>query len=173
MTMIRRLRFAGCPVAVATLAVLLATPTPAQASERDPAERAPWITAAGHPAEGKIDVLLAEPKLEMRQVFRGERFPNVAVAVDGTVLATWGTSSVRVRRSEDGGRTWPLKRLVFDGPGAYSSLDAGRPETSSEEWIYLHFEGGPDGGSTVARFNLSWLLDGQQTGDGKLPAWLE
>ena len=71
--------------------------------------------------------------------------------------------------SFDGGKTWPLKRLVFAGAFAYSSITAGRPKTNSEGWIYLHFEGGPDGGSTVARFNLSWLLAGKETGDGELP----
>ena len=66
-------------------------------------------------------------------------------------------------------RSWPIKRLIFEGPYAYSSLNAGRPGTASEGWIYLHFEGGPQGGSTIARFNLSWLLDGGPTGDGGLP----
>jgi len=74
--------------------------------------------------------------------------------------------------SFDGGRTWPIKRLVFEGPFAYSSLDAGRPGTPSEGWIYLLFEGGPKGGGTIARFNLSWLLAGEKTGDGKLPDWV-
>lgn len=60
----------------------------------------------------------------------------------------------------DGGKTWPLKRGVYEGSFAYSSLSAGRPGTPSEGWIYLHFEGGPNGGSNVARFNLSWLLQG-------------
>jgi len=76
---------------------------------------------------------------------------------------------ITVWASLDGGKTWPVKRLVFDGPSAYSSLNAGRPGTPSDGWIYLHFEGGPGGGSQVARFNLSWILDGQATGDGKLP----
>jgi sialidase-1 len=71
--------------------------------------------------------------------------------------------------SFDGGKTWPKKRLVYDGPSAYSSLAAGRPGTSSEGWIYLHFEGGPSGGSQVARFNLSWLLRGEPTDDGQVP----
>ncbi len=72
--------------------------------------------------------------------------------------------------SFDGGRTWPVKRLVYEGASAYSSLNAGRPDTPSEGWIYLHFEGGPKGGSTVARFNLSWLAAGEPTGDGTIPA---
>lgn len=70
--------------------------------------------------------------------------------------------------SFDGGETWPLKRLAEQGGFAYSSLDAGRPGTPSEGWIYLFFEGG---GGQVARFNLSWVLEGEQTGDGDVPAW--
>ena len=72
--------------------------------------------------------------------------------------------------SFDGGQTWPVKRLVYEGPSAYSSLTAGRPGTPSEGSIYLHFEGGPKGGSQVARFNLSWLINGTRTGNGSLPA---
>lgn len=71
--------------------------------------------------------------------------------------------------SFDGGKTWPVKRLVFEGASAYSSLTAGRPKTASEGWVYLHFEGGLNGGSQVARFNLSWLREGVLTGDGELP----
>ena len=72
--------------------------------------------------------------------------------------------------SFDAGKTWPVKRLVYDGPSAYSSLTAGRPETQSQGWIYLHFEGGPGGGSQVARFNLSWIIKGDLTGNGTIPA---
>lgn len=71
--------------------------------------------------------------------------------------------------SFDGGKTWPIKRLLFEKAFAYSSLNVGRPETKSAGWIYVHFEGGPKGGSTVARFNLSWLLEGEKTGDGVVP----
>ena len=70
--------------------------------------------------------------------------------------------------SFDGGKTWPLKRLVQKGSFAYSSLSAGRPATKSEGWIYLNFE---SGGSRVARFNLSWLLKGKKTGNGEVPKW--
>ena len=74
--------------------------------------------------------------------------------------------------SFDGGKSWPIKRLVFEGDSGYSSLNAGRPGTPSEGWIYLNFEGGPKGSSTVARFNLSWLLSGEATGDGSVPSAL-
>lgn len=75
--------------------------------------------------------------------------------------------------SFDAGKTWPVKRLVFDGPSGYSSLNAGRPGTPTDGWIFLHFEGGPQGGANVARFNLSWLLDGEPTGDGDIPTWVQ
>lgn len=73
--------------------------------------------------------------------------------------------------SFDGGKTWPVKRLVFDGSSAYSSLNAGRPGTISEGWIYLNFES--EGKAKVSRFSLSWLLEGEETGDGKIPADLK
>tara|TARA_B100000029_G_scaffold32969_3_gene31392 strand:- start:402 stop:1592 length:1191 start_codon:yes stop_codon:yes gene_type:complete len=75
--------------------------------------------------------------------------------------------------SFDGGKTWPIKRLVFEGRHAYSSLTSGRPGTATEGWIIHHFEGGPKGGSAVARFNLAWILEGgTKTGDGELPSYL-
>ena len=65
--------------------------------------------------------------------------------------------------SFDGGQSWPVQRLVTEGGFAYSSLDAGRPDTASEGWIYLLYEGG--GGGQMARFNLAWLLDGRDVQD--------
>jgi len=97
---------------------------------------------------------------------------------DILVFSNIDTSNAKRERgtvwaSFDGGQTWPVKRLVYEGPSAYSSLTAGRPGTPSEGSIYLHFEGGPKGGSQVARFNLSWLINGEPTGNGTLPANLQ
>ena len=94
---------------------------------------------------------------------------------DILVFSNIDTSNAKRERgtvwaSFDGGQTWPVKRLVYEGPSAYSSLTAGRPGTKSEGWIYYHFEGGPTGGSQVARFNLSWLSNGEPTGNGTLPS---
>lgn len=75
--------------------------------------------------------------------------------------------------SFDGGKTWPIKRLVFKGAFAYSSLSVGRTGTTTEGLVYLLFEGGPKGGGTMASFNLAWLLKGKPTGDGELPEWIE
>jgi sialidase-1 len=66
--------------------------------------------------------------------------------------------------SFDRGETWPAKRLIFAGPAAYSSLTAGRDGTPGEGWIYLLFEGGPEGmysALQVARFKLDWLVGGE------------
>ncbi len=82
---------------------------------------------------------------------------------------------ITVWASFDGGHTWPIQRRVDDGPGAYSSLAAGRPGTASEGQVFLLFEGVESGiyhGMQVARFNLAWVLGGQPTGDGQLPDWL-
>jgi sialidase-1 len=58
---------------------------------------------------------------EIQQIFSDERFPNVVVATDGTVVATWGRENMRVRRSEDGGKTWGPEITVanpgFQGGG--------------------------------------------------------
>ncbi|NCY02326.1 MAG: exo-alpha-sialidase [Planctomycetia bacterium] len=75
-----------------------------------------------------------------------------------------GRERATVWASFDGGRTWPIKRLVYDGPSAYSSLGVGRHGTPSQGRVYLLFEGGPRGSHAavqVVSFNLSWLLDGR------------
>lgn len=92
------------------------------------------------------------------------------ILVFSNIESPAGRHHGHVWASFDGGKTWPVKSLVFDGAFAYSSLDAGRPGTPTEGWIYLLFEGGPNGGGTLARFNLAWLMDGEKTGDGVVPS---
>ena len=67
-----------------------------------------------------------------------------------------GKSRVRmtVWASFDGAKTWPVKRLVDKGHGAYSSLAADKSGN-----VYLLFEG--PGGMCLARFNLEWLTQRQ------------
>ncbi len=72
-----------------------------------------------------------------------------------------GGSRVRmtVWASFDRGETWPVKRLVYEGPSAYSSLAAGPDGT-----VYLLFERGKTKlyqSIAVARFNLPWLVEGR------------
>ena len=75
---------------------------------------------------------------------------------------------VTVWASFDGGRTWPVKRLVTAGPSAYSSLGVGRSGTPAAGRITIILEGGPKGPHSavnVASFNLAWLLDGRPVAD--------
>ena len=88
---------------------------------------------------------------------------GVMPAQTGASIGT-GREKVTVWASFDGGRSWPVKRLVYDGPSAYSNLGVGRHGTPSQGQIILVFEGGPQGAHAavqVASFNLAWLLDGR------------
>ena len=87
------------------------------------------------------------------------------IIVDIRIIYEKGTAWV----SFDGGKCWPIKRQIFEGRFAYSSVTAGFNGTPSEGNIYCHFEGGPSGASSVAIFNLSWLLGGEKTGNGTVP----
>jgi len=57
-----------------------------------------------------------EMLFDTQQIFTDERFPNVVVGMDGTVIATWGRENFRVRRSEDGGKTWGPE-ITVTNPG--------------------------------------------------------
>ncbi|MDD4107446.1 MAG: sialidase family protein [Prolixibacteraceae bacterium] len=70
-----------------------------------------------------------------------------------------GRNNGTVWASFDGGRSWPVKKLVDGGSFAYSSMTAGREGTPSEGLIYLLYES--DGGAKIARFNLPWLTSGR------------
>lgn len=61
--------------------------------------------------------------------------------------------------SFDKGKSWPVKRRIFDGGSAYSSLAAGKDGN-----IYLLFEHGKDeknpyDAMAVVHFNLAWLFE--------------
>ena len=89
------------------------------------------------------------------------------ILVFSNVASQSGRKQGTVWASFDGGKTWPVRRLVDSGRFAYSSLAAGRKCTPSEGYIYLHYESA--GGSSVARFNLAWILGGESTGNGTIP----
>lgn len=82
--------------------------------------------------------------------------------------------NLTVWASFDGGETWPVKKLVFAGESGYSTLGVGRHGTSSQGRIYILFDGCKNGvwGAKVTVFNLSWLLDGEKTGNGEVPEWI-
>lgn len=59
--------------------------------------------------------------------------------------------------SFNGAGSWPLKRLVYPGPSAYSSITI-----SDDGTVYLLFENGDEHRYeriSVARFNLDWLTE--------------
>jgi hypothetical protein len=56
-------------------------------------------------ADDSLASFLGSPRLELHQVFKDQRFPNLTVAKDGSVLASWGSQGIQVRRSIDGGAT--------------------------------------------------------------------
>jgi sialidase-1 len=71
-----------------------------------------------------------------------------------------GGSRIRmtVWASLDGAKTWPIKRLVYEGLSAYSSITADKYGN-----VYLLFERGEKKlyeSIAVARFNLDWLTEG-------------
>lgn len=76
------------------------------------------ISACGQSSESSSSK--ADAFFEIQQLFDEERFPNVAVAVDGSVIATFGGISrpdlghLKVRRSVDGGETWGEKKNLHD-----------------------------------------------------------
>ena len=69
-----------------------------------------------------------------------------------------GRKNGAVWLSFNGGKSWPLKKIVDKGTFAYSSLIAGRKGTASEGLLFLLYES--DLGAKIARFNLAWLLEG-------------
>lgn len=78
-------------------------------------------------------------KFEVQEVFTGERFPNVAVAMDGTVIATWGRDKYLIRRSEDGGDSWGPVIEVADMPGPRGFHGGGVTvdETSGAIFVFI------------------------------------
>lgn len=61
---------------------------------------------------------------------------------------------ITIRASFDGGESWPVSRLVREGPGNYTWLAAGRKDTPSAGFIYLL-----SNKDWMARFNVSWLME--------------
>ncbi len=76
------------------------------------------------------------------------------------IISEKGRKNGHVWVSFDGGKTWPVKKLIDKGSFGYSSMIAGRNNTVSEGLIYLFYES--DGGGKMAKFNLQWLLDGKK-----------
>ena len=108
-----------------------------------------------------------------RDILLASNVDTDAGAMPKEVGGSMGTGRERltVWASVDGGRTWPVKRLVDPGPAGYSCLGTGRSGTPSQGKVYLIAEGGAGGPHAAVRvtdFNLSWLLEGHDL-DALLP----
>jgi len=90
---------------------------------------------------------------DVQEIFSDERFPNVVIAMDGTVLATWGSEIYRVRRSEDGGETWGPEITIanpgFQGGGTIVD------ENTGDILVFVE-EGHPVAPLTVYRSKEFW-----------------
>jgi sialidase-1 len=78
-----------------------------------------------------------------------------------------GRKNGTVWLSFDAGKSWPVKKLIEPEGFKYSSVTVGRKNTPSEGYIYVLYETGLNdninayGGAKIARFNLSWLMEGK------------
>ena len=67
--------------------------------------------------------------------------------------------------SMDEGKTWPIAKVINEGPSAYSCMAVG-----VDGMIFVAFERGLENARTntaVARFNLAWLLENRDTASVK------
>ena len=76
--------------------------------------------------------------------------------------------NLTIKLSYDEGRTWPVSKVLDPGVAGYSDLAAG-----PDGLIYCLYEGGDTQGNmfdnshlTIARLNLEWLTDGQDSLEG-------
>ena len=87
-----------------------------------------------------------------------------AIAAGSAESDPRGRLNVTARMSYDEGKTWPVEKMILNGPGAYSSMTL-FPDGS----IGILFETGTAFGSfddyaakeVFARFTLDWLTDGK------------
>ena len=69
--------------------------------------------------------------------------------------------NMTVRLSYDEGRTWPISKVIYPGPTAYSCLTV--LNDHSIGMLYESGQEGPYEKITFARFNLEWLTDGKDS----------
>jgi sialidase-1 len=102
-------------------------------------------------SETRLDEALVEPVCQASLVRYGSNqllFSNPADT---------RRAKMTVRLSRDGGRTWPVARLLHEGPSAYSSLAVLRDKTIG--LLYERGETQPYDRITFARFSLRWLTE--------------
>ena len=128
-------------------------------------------------ADAKLDPNLPDPDCQgtlIRYTRQDEGYSRnrllFANPVSGAIAAGTvesdprGRFNITVRLSYDEGKTWPVAKLIREGPGAYSSMTV-LPDGS----VAIAFETGETYGNyadhygklVFARFNVEWLTDGR------------
>ena len=69
--------------------------------------------------------------------------------------STTSRTRLTARLSYDAGRTWPISKVIQEGPAGYSDLAVAHDKT-----ILSLYESGKSSTLTLARFNLEWLTGG-------------
>lgn len=117
------------------------------------------------------------PVFERIEVFSSERFPNIVTAMDGSLVASWGSECYKVRRSTDGGKSWgpeiELVRPGFHGGGLLVDENSGdilafveeshpiapvfmyRSKDHGESWTEEPFELHPDKNGNIPSMHMN------------------
>jgi sialidase-1 len=110
-------------------------------------------------SEVTLDPALIEPVCQASLVRWSDREGKGRVLFSNP--ASTRREKLTIRLSEDDGRTWPVARLLHDGPAAYSAL-AVLPDGT----LGCLYECGTKSAYekiAFARFGLDWLTDGKGT----------
>jgi len=88
-------------------------------------------------------------------------FSNQSFHAERTRWNIWDRKELMISLSLDGCRTWPVQKLLFEGPCGYSSSTLSRDGNA----VVLYEKGKKhyrDTGISVAVLNREWLLDGKK-----------
>jgi sialidase-1 len=123
--------------------------------------RAPKSAWATHPGEGDLAPFLRPAEVTTVTLFQGGRFPNVIVAADGTVVATWGRKRYRARRGIDGGDRWEEEEIIVADPGFHGG-GAMVDEVTGDLLVFVEDQHPPSDRQEVYRSQdagKTWTLD--------------
>ncbi len=94
------------------------------------------------------------PDLEIQDLFKGVRIPDINVAADGTVLA-FAKSGNQLRRSNDGGKSWTAVQQVGKDAGGSSIVDAATGDVMVVRAAKGYLYRSTDHGKTWARETIT------------------
>jgi sialidase-1 len=101
------------------------------------------------------DVVLVEPACQASLIGVADRSSPDRVQLLFSNPASSKRERLTIRRSDDGGKTWPAAGLLDAGPSAYSCLTILPDQTIG--CLYERGEKSPSERITFARFNKDWL----------------